>query len=1092
MCRIGSAPHLLSSLMLVMAALLAIVPSSGAAREMPADTSVRTAPAPAACSPRPPVKLDVKAASDGQLQVTVTAGAPPLRELRFGPAANAVIDLPGAAPGSPGNQVVTLPGTSNQYVFTVRRVGSGQASTVPLVVVDGCGEWPTFVGGGTGAWRAALSGKVTTAPEGAPIVGAVVRLEPENLVTVTGSDGSFAFDQAPVGAHTLRTDASGFGEDSRSVTLSAGETARISVGLTAVEPSVPPPAGATASIRVKATWNDGSTPAGEGVIISLNGTEIGTTNAAGLLTTRFTPGEYSLTATLPSLARGATTVSLSSGQTADVTVALDEEGEATETADLVLDELADGTLPDDARSVTLRFVKDGTLVPVARVLNVELLAADERSAPQDLTGRFGVSSSGTIAATNLAAVMSAFGILAGDGVLNVDAEDARGFSYAGSLSFAFGTVDLAGQLVAPPSQPALAVEGIPVRVQIGEDYIRDLATDAQGAFQLHRVPHGDVTIAASTEQDGWGYSGLANFWLAQNSRITIRLLGGADLWSGVPPFDLNSVAAAQAASRTSSTRVQSVVPPGIPQLDAERASNNEGMFDISGTESGLMNIARFPRGTSQLLFTVGGSGDAIDAFQHNELRTDPECSVDAYVGPARLFSFVTHQIDAWQQWKTGGGFIEPPWAKPQTEWVRPGQVVDISELTRNGDIWIHLTARCELADNGRFGESNGIYLNALIVGADFHIDKITRDKVNPTNGQHDRYSIPRSGESNHFQRTFDLVYRAPRYIDEKRLKVELIDEHDAVLQVVMDDLLDNLVKANRVKQLDEPYLSRSLRVTVTFDPDAHVTSRIDSQPPPAYKIRYRFTLSGVVGQEFGVPHGWYPTSSARPDQTRVYGRDGAISHRGDRVESDPALSDLSYALWRMPDGFPRYSVRDPGLDDWAAQRTYTWMENHRDLITRVNDISGEHARNWKHPKGHALGLEMDMFHVYTFPGGAVSGGANYEQLQFNTLAAMLGNDDARERVNAWAVATRERFDLLMADPQVTYVIYVMGAEHQQNLHALVPTLGLGWARDLLVDGTYRSPSGVTLNLPAGPWANGHNAKFKPDPGHNDHIHLSLR
>ncbi len=34
----------------------------------------------------------------------------------------------------------------------VRRATAGQATTVNLVVVDRCGEWPTVVGGGSSAF----------------------------------------------------------------------------------------------------------------------------------------------------------------------------------------------------------------------------------------------------------------------------------------------------------------------------------------------------------------------------------------------------------------------------------------------------------------------------------------------------------------------------------------------------------------------------------------------------------------------------------------------------------------------------------------------------------------------------------------------------------------------------------------------------------------------------------------------------------------------------------------------------------------------------------------------------------------------------
>jgi hypothetical protein len=36
--------------------------------------------------------------------------------------------------------------------LTVHRQAAGQAATVELTVTDGCGQWPTFLGGGPGAF----------------------------------------------------------------------------------------------------------------------------------------------------------------------------------------------------------------------------------------------------------------------------------------------------------------------------------------------------------------------------------------------------------------------------------------------------------------------------------------------------------------------------------------------------------------------------------------------------------------------------------------------------------------------------------------------------------------------------------------------------------------------------------------------------------------------------------------------------------------------------------------------------------------------------------------------------------------------------
>ena len=89
----------------------------------------------------------------GRLVVTVTANGAGnlLRALRIGASSNALVDV-GERTGLSSNVNVALPSDTRQATFSVRRATSGQATMVPLVVVDGCGDWPTFVGGGPGAF----------------------------------------------------------------------------------------------------------------------------------------------------------------------------------------------------------------------------------------------------------------------------------------------------------------------------------------------------------------------------------------------------------------------------------------------------------------------------------------------------------------------------------------------------------------------------------------------------------------------------------------------------------------------------------------------------------------------------------------------------------------------------------------------------------------------------------------------------------------------------------------------------------------------------------------------------------------------------
>jgi uncharacterized repeat protein (TIGR01451 family) len=125
--------------------------------------------APSPCSPRPRVQVSTSSAGSGRIQVVVKAGLGQLQQMSIGAGArsvaNALVDLPGGVQQGAGAVSVT-PGGAGQvsvgadtsvsftsapaeYTFFVRRAASG-AATVPLVLTDACGEWPSFVGMGAG------------------------------------------------------------------------------------------------------------------------------------------------------------------------------------------------------------------------------------------------------------------------------------------------------------------------------------------------------------------------------------------------------------------------------------------------------------------------------------------------------------------------------------------------------------------------------------------------------------------------------------------------------------------------------------------------------------------------------------------------------------------------------------------------------------------------------------------------------------------------------------------------------------------------------------------------------------------------------
>jgi hypothetical protein len=106
-----------------------------------------------ACGPRSTVQVSTAIVS-GALQATIssTIGNTPnnrLLELRFGDfqSKNAVVTRNGTPIVS--GSTVTLPANTTSVTLRVTRQTPGLATTVLLTVVDTCGTWPTFVGGGT-------------------------------------------------------------------------------------------------------------------------------------------------------------------------------------------------------------------------------------------------------------------------------------------------------------------------------------------------------------------------------------------------------------------------------------------------------------------------------------------------------------------------------------------------------------------------------------------------------------------------------------------------------------------------------------------------------------------------------------------------------------------------------------------------------------------------------------------------------------------------------------------------------------------------------------------------------------------------------
>jgi len=93
--------------------------------------------------------------------LTARAGCGPIRSLQFGepgrPFDNAMVFVIAPTTGpfdqDLGFSYTPPPGTTVVTIAFQRLVQRGGATVSPMVLVDGCGDWHTFVGGGPDAFH---------------------------------------------------------------------------------------------------------------------------------------------------------------------------------------------------------------------------------------------------------------------------------------------------------------------------------------------------------------------------------------------------------------------------------------------------------------------------------------------------------------------------------------------------------------------------------------------------------------------------------------------------------------------------------------------------------------------------------------------------------------------------------------------------------------------------------------------------------------------------------------------------------------------------------------------------------------------------
>jgi hypothetical protein len=808
---------------------------------------------------------------------------------------------------------------------------------------------------------------------------------------------------------------------------------------------------ATASLTVRVTRPDGTTV--PGAVIRVNDEEVGTTGPDGTLGMTVPAGGTRVSAIVYVTEQGDAFVTLTPGASSSVDVLLGNS-EPHEPSTLILAESVDAIVPRDFGSFTLHFLDPaGNLVPLGQIEDIRLAKADG-SGWTYWADTFEVTSEGSVRPRNLAVWRDAVRFQRGKLALDVQAQDRRGRLHAGTVTFYLGYLSVEARLVSPPSNPSLPVGGLPVAISLlGSDLIVRTVTDPDGTFPVPLLPEGTIVFSASTVSGGQHYYADAVFAINDHYRIRVNLLHTQDKINRVPPYTLETLPrATRTTTETPPTDLRRSLPGSRPGVHAVAATAGSVEVTVRGgaRDVRIEQAASFtvPQGTPKIILRYEVRSDEYPTYVLVASRYNDWWHLEATANAngARLFQRlrqVNSQLALSPTWQSTGSTGEL-----QVE-------LDTQTLTQDGPAEVTLYAA-----TANVGDSMLPTTVTATLSTDFEaaITSIEHDAVlgfpdrspRETRGDHTYFSIPRVGAENYAQRHLTVGMQHPEGATVENVQVFLkgILGFNEFLLMPEAAYVDEAPGTEAVMGSG----GGTYKVRVTF---AREASPFTSVPPPARRIRYLVKAR--------VKH------------------DNAVK----TIERE---SPVFNPLWRMPDGLPRYGqpsggIQDWGEDDWCSFATFHWLDQNRALMSKINDVSGEHAANTGHQQHHQ-GREIDLYHYYTFPGQSTWAKGNYLQLVRYTQESVSADEavraNARAQLVAWVTAMRSAIDALTLLADVEQVITSDGATQAG--------LADGWAQSLLKTGS-TSVSGEIVNLGLGSWACGVKCMF--NNVHDDHIHITL-
>lgn len=792
-------------------------------------------------------------------------------------------------------------------------------------------------------------------------------------------------------------------------------------------------------------------PAGEDVRIFVNNEPVARTDANGQAVLSIPGGTSTVTAIVPSTAIAEAEVTVAAGGTASIDLVLDDGKEVVSEATAVVSAFVDDTFPRSASEFLISLTNMGVVRPILDVSHLYFEDASGSFIFQLMheDGRVSVTPSGTISVADPQAL---FDSLAQEHhgrkiTLVVGGVDANGYTLEARRDFYLQNQYVEVQLTAPPSMSQLPLASVDVQYELmgaGLSIIK--VSNGTGIAVFGLMPRGNTILTARTVHNGREYHGEAMFFATSGTRVNLVMRHADDIVAGVPPYTLtpanpgaNSPTSMPPADAERAALHQQI----LPAIDLSQVANTSETVNlrVSANQANIVQQGSVtltaPQGTSKLFLSYFVQTAEYPQYVLAQSIYNDTWSLSLLAqGSGQQFYSISRNVNS----QLSG---DPSWnSSGRTAQIE--ESYDISDLTASQSATFVLTASAMNVGDG---------LLPTVVDASASIDesrlvvKNVRLENQPSAvaGAQTNISFPLQGEINSRQRWFTMNVDLPDGATITRVKAEVLSSANTSPLVTLYDE----AAGQNVQVLD----GGVVRARATRS----VASELQTVSPPAHNITYRFTV---------------------------------YANNSEGVEiSGEATSNILRALWRMQEYWRnparRYGARDPGHDDWLNARTWSYLQNHGNLLTRIDDISGEHGRNIGHAT-HETGADIDLYHTHQFP-GAVRGQDNYLILA-ETLGRAMALPAAqtiadRQNLAQWIATTRTTFAAVLDTTDAETIFYSIGSPTTRSGVAL-PN---GWARQLLINGNITVGT-RTYDSGLGAWGYPQN-RLIYNAVHNSHWHI---